>query len=576
MARLTGKDSSPTDTPPAYAPLPDLYFSELGFPDLDHDGTVIDTRPPPGERTPPAALSSQRLTNMEASMTSLSDDYDMVDDASTCETVSIADESSDEEENMTPDASSEVDVEETKPDVQRLADSAIITDNAPQGQARRETLGQSCLSEDLETPRQSTMHQFPHVDNEKPNVELSKPISNYSPRRELSPLAKVLRATILLAPLLLTLLTYSLFPIGWMHPPSDLTFRRTQLAEISASTGFPESYKYINATLLLPEPTLVGRGSFGRSIYGVPGLTTQRINNTLFVSLPKNVSQASPPTSLWRVKRAGATLSPAHYTAGAVMDGIVYVTMEPQEAFGILEFVFFRRAEKVGMVPRAYTTYSYFGRKRTLQQEIREEVSKEVTAARSAVHSLASNIGNAVGAGALATTHVTTELATQLSRELSLFVNTAGAVFSKASAASNQTSHALRKEAQEMGRDFVLISTELSTFVNNTTYSIKRAIREPLLLSRERAVMLRDGLMHRVSRSRAGMFKHRLLKRKTSSTSLGPPQVMKAHSLLKKQCSCQAVKGRCKKGKMAKGATQKKCEETVELFAAAQPLDVLV
>ncbi|OQO14811.1 hypothetical protein B0A48_00193 [Cryoendolithus antarcticus] len=512
---------------------------------------------------------------MEASMTSLSDDYDMVDDASTCETVSIADESSDEEENMTPDASSEVDVEETKPDVQRLAESVMNTDNAQQGQARRETLGQSYLSEDLETPRQSTMHQFPHVDDEKPNVELSKPISNYSPRRQLSPLAKVLRATVLLAPLLITLLTYSVFPIGRMHPPSDLTLRRTQLAEISASAGFPESYQYINATLLLPEPTLVGRGFFGRSIYGVSGLTTQRINNTLFVSLPKNISQASPPTSLWRVRRAGATLPPAHYTAGAVIDGVVHVTMEPQEAYGILEFVFLRRAEKAGMVPRAYTTYSYFGRKRTLQQEIREEVSKEVTAARSVVHSLASNIGNAVGAGALATTHVTTELATQLSREISLFVNTAGVVFSKASAASNQTSQALRKEAQEMGRDFILISNELSTFVNNATYSIQRAIREPLLLSRERAVMLRDVLIDRVSRSRAAMFKDRLLNRRAKATSLGSPQVMKPHSKLKKTC-CQAAKGRCKKGKMAKGVTQKKWDETVEFFAAARPFDVLV
>ncbi|OQO14385.1 hypothetical protein B0A48_01261 [Cryoendolithus antarcticus] len=575
MARLTRKDSSATDSPSSYAPLPDLHFSELGFPDLEHNGTVIDTRPPPGERTPPAALSSQRLANMEASMTSLSDDYDMVDDASTCETVSIADESSDEEENMTPDASSDIDVEETKPDVQRLADSVVITDDAQQGQARRETLGQSYLSEDLETPRQSTMYQFPHVDNKKPNVELSKPISNYSPRRDLLPFAKVLRVTIMLAPLLLLLSVYSLFPIGWMHPPSDLTLRRTQLAEISASTGYPESYKYINATFLLPEPTLVGHGSFGRSIYGVPGLTTQRINNTLFVSLPKNVSQASPSTSLWKVKRAGATLQTAHYTAGAVIDGVVYVTMEPQEAHGILEFVFLRRAEKAGMAPRVYTTYSYFGRKRSLQQEIREEVSKEVTAARSVVHSLASNIGNAVGAGALATTHVTTELATQLSRELSLFVNTAGAVFSKASAASNQTSQALRKEAQEMGRDFILISNELSTFVNNTTYSIQRAIREPLLLSRERAVMLRDGLIDRVSRSRAAMFKDRLLNRKAKTTSLGSPQVMKAPSMLKKT-SCQAGKCRCRKGKMAKGATQKKWEETVELFAAAQPFAVLV
>ncbi|KAK6436646.1 hypothetical protein LTR95_007164 [Oleoguttula sp. CCFEE 5521] len=512
---------------------------------------------------------------MEASVTSLSDDYDMVDDASACETVSIADESSDEEENMTPDGSSEVDVEESKPEAHRMADSAMITDHAPQGQARRETLGQSYLSEDLETPRQSTMHQFPRVETEKPNVELSKPISNYSPRRGSSPFAKVLRATTMLAPLLLLLSIYSLFPISWVHPPSDLALRRTQLAEISVTNGYPESCKYINATALLPEPTLVGRGVFGRSIYGVPGLTTQRINNTLFVSLPKNVSQPSPQTTLWRVARAGTNLLPAHYVAGSVMDGVVYITVEPQEAYGILEFVFLRRAEKAGHLPRAYTTYSYFGLKRTLQQEISEGVSKDISAARSVVHTLASNIGNAVGAGALATTYVTTELATQLSRELSLFVNTAGAVFSKASAASNQTTQALRKEAHEIGQDFILISTELSTFVSNTTYSIKCAIREPLLLSRERAVILRDGLLDRVSHSRAAMFKNRLLKRKAKITSLGSPQVMMAHSMLKKS-SCQAVKGRCKKGKMAKGATQKKWDETVELFAAARPFDVLV
>ena len=110
----TANPPSPTDSTHSSA--------NFDFPILNNDGSVsdlIETHPPPGQRTPPAALSSLGLKMAADSnpdgVTDLNDgEYDMMSDASdTNETVSIAsDNLTSDDELMTPEYDEDEDDDE--------------------------------------------------------------------------------------------------------------------------------------------------------------------------------------------------------------------------------------------------------------------------------------------------------------------------------------------------------------------------------------------------------------------------------------------------------------------------------
>ena len=115
--KLTNEDNPTSQNTPPTQPTTTDNFE---FPTLNIDGSVsdlIETHPPQGQRTPPAALSTLGLKMAHDTptdnLTDLNDgQYDMVDDASdvsndTNETVSIASDNldSDNEDILTPEES---------------------------------------------------------------------------------------------------------------------------------------------------------------------------------------------------------------------------------------------------------------------------------------------------------------------------------------------------------------------------------------------------------------------------------------------------------------------------------------
>ncbi|KAK3623170.1 hypothetical protein LTR56_021752 [Elasticomyces elasticus] len=170
----------------------------FSFPTLSPDGSLEDLRQSPRRfpPTPPAALSSlgaarsmAETTNMSESTSSFADSqYDMVDDLSEIssedhDTASLGstdhiddDIATDEEENfgeraaqLEADQGLELDAQHDEDEdelVQSLTESEADVDQAVDGQSQSESFGEeghtveSFLSEDLETPRQSTVPRF--------------------------------------------------------------------------------------------------------------------------------------------------------------------------------------------------------------------------------------------------------------------------------------------------------------------------------------------------------------------------------------------------------------------------------
>jgi hypothetical protein len=195
--KLTSQNTSSTHTEHATS------SDNFEFPTLNIDGStpdLIETHPPQGQRTPPAALSTLGLKMAHHTATDNLNDlddgqYDMVDDASdvsndTNETVSIASDNltSDDEDMLTPEESDGVrDLDDLlempdhpsatgysadpvhrqsfrrtrglKRELRKAHEEQAALQKEHESSEREKTL-ESFLSEDLETPRQSTLNAF--------------------------------------------------------------------------------------------------------------------------------------------------------------------------------------------------------------------------------------------------------------------------------------------------------------------------------------------------------------------------------------------------------------------------------
>ncbi|KAK4888641.1 hypothetical protein LTR27_012485 [Elasticomyces elasticus] len=198
LSEASQYEQSPTADITDYDHTTPTSSTAFNFPTLSPDGSLEDLRQSPRRfpPTPPAALSSlgaaRRMAetkNMSESTSSFADSqYDMVDDLSEIssedhDTASLGstdhiddDIASDEEEGfgeratqLEADQGLEVDAqhdEEEEELVQSLTESEADGDQAVDGQSQSESFGEeghtveSFLSEDLETPRQSTVPRF--------------------------------------------------------------------------------------------------------------------------------------------------------------------------------------------------------------------------------------------------------------------------------------------------------------------------------------------------------------------------------------------------------------------------------
>lgn len=530
-AKTANRSSSPTNT--------SYQSNNFDFPTLNNDGSVsdlIETHPPPGQRTPPAALSSLGLKmaadSSSDALTELNDgQYDMVDDVSDSnETVSIASDNltSDDDDVMTPE--DEDDEEENGgglglfdppapgPSAGPLQQQLLMLEHQHRQKLRTRQLAlqkeyesekertlDSFLSEDLETPRQSTMNAFDpssstttlfnHPSGTKsPSATAGDKCSSSS--AETPPanstwkilgdfMERVEPGRITVTKLLLAammVLSYELAIFAYdSYAPVSLGTRRDALSvELVKLTNSTQGTKSFNIDHLLPVPTtLPSTGFFGQPVEGTSEVHFQGAQpNYIVVSLPKIALKAPKITSSAALKGQ----KPIAFNQTKLIDGIYAFTLDPDEAHGVVTVTMF--CEKQGL---NVTVSHNFGRRflhpSGLEKKISNAVAKDIALARSATSHLT--------AGLAATHNVSKEVFKQAGHNAHDIATRAASVAEKWYVASHVTAASVRKDIMAIQESFARAETQIDDYVADVAGRVKRSVMEPLAVAQDRAGRIR-------------------------------------------------------------------------------------
>lgn len=535
---LTSQDKTPAH--------PSHHNSDnFDFPTLNGDGSVpdlIETHPPHGQRTPPAALSTLGLKmardTATDNLTDLNDgQYDMVDDASdvsndTNETVSIASDNltSDDEDILTPDESDGV---RDLDDLLEMPDHPSATGysadpvhqqmfrrtrelkrelrNAHEEQAalqqkehesnEREKTLDSFLSEDLETPRQSTMNPFMSssampLDGKDASSTSMDPQScllepDKASTKRLSKLqtysSNLFRKTMPVA-LLGLILSFTLY----LHSTCSFLQVDTRREALSSAlfqlSNSSDTAKTFDIEHLLPVPTPLNSTTnmFGLSEKGTLDVHFQGVNpNYIIVSLPRRSYNPSPQVTSTNVRKGDKSIA---FTQTKLIDSVYAITVDPQEANGIVT------VSMLCSKPAWNITVSHnFGHRffqmpnfEKARTDISNTVTKDVAVARAGVRGLTDRMT----AGIAATHDVSSHLAQQMSHEAQILANTATSMVGKLYNTCPSTEE-MRKDLIAIQDGFARAETQVDDFVADMAGRVKRSVMEPLAVAQDRAGRIR-------------------------------------------------------------------------------------
>jgi hypothetical protein len=597
----------------ANQPSTDPYHSDtFDFPTLNNDGSVsdlIETHPPPGQRTPPAALSSLGLkmaadSNPDA-VTELNDgQYDMVDDVSEVsndsnETVSIASDNltSDDETTMTPEDEDEDEGDSSRfglfdsnnpssagPSAGPLHQQLLMLDQQHRQKLRqtrerakllqkeyeseKERTLDSFLSEDLETPRQSTMNAFDPsssthtISNRSSNTKSSPTVAadkRSSSNTQASPAGSTSQVVgrflmsgvrvylnILIMVALLAGLQFAAKSYLSSRPAS-LDVRRDALSgALVKLTNSTNATKSFNIDHLLPVPTTLP----STNIFGQPEQGTLEVHfqgaqpNYIIVSLP-NKAGKTPQIASTAVYKGD---KPIAFNQSKLIDGIYAITLDPQDAYGIVTVAMPCKKPDLNI-----TVSHNFGRRylqvSDLEKAISEVVVRDVEAAR--------RITSKLTAGLAATHNVSTQLAQQVGHEAQAMANKATSMAEKWYSACGATVAATRKDIIAVQEGFARVETQVDEYVADVAGRVKRSVMEPLAVAQDRA-----------GRIRAKYFgseaaREQVCKRNVPSKDVAFPGTAVVREGVKgKQQSCQIHKKTIKDGALVEMKTCGSCDGT--------------
>ena len=543
----TANPPSPTDSA--------RPFGNFDFPTLNNDGSVsdlIETHPPPGQRTPPAALSSLGLKmaadNNSAGLTDLNDgEYDMMSDASdTNETVSIAsDNLTSDDELMTPDDDEDdEDVDQglyasnhpsaAGPSAGPLYQELAMLDMQQRQHKRRQACERdlalqkeqesekeremnSFLSEDLETPRQSTLNAF------KPSSSSTNTLVNHSLKTKSSsatatdkpslsrpqtppiestwdiagrfakyavqqfPTAKVVFLSLLL---IMASLGGREFTSLYYPPdgPHNLHVRREALSgALGQLTNSTNATRGFNIEHLLPVPTTLPT----TDIFGRPKLGTLEVHfqgaqpNYIIVSLPRDRGR-SPQVASTAVYKGD---KPIAFNQTKLIDGVYAITLDSHEAYGIVTVSLPCKKPDLNITVshnfgRRYLQLPTFEKART---DISNTVTKDIAVARAGARGITDCFTAIWGA----THNVSSQLAQQVGHEAQVLANNTVSLAGKLYSAGDATAAAVRKDLMAVQDSFARAETQVDDFVADVAGRVKRSVMEPLAVAHDRAGRIR-------------------------------------------------------------------------------------
>ncbi|KAH9829776.1 hypothetical protein Tdes44962_MAKER02254 [Teratosphaeria destructans] len=432
---------------------PQKHYS---FPTLSPDGSVEEL--PRCYDTPPAALSSlgARLTMadpLSASTSSLADSqYDMIDDLSEIsnedqETASLASteghESDDEEFVVQPAVFAREEVGEEP--LRRLEPN----DSHESSDDEQTTALDSFLSDDLETPRQSTMPNF-----NRPSKSSSLPAS--IPDLKSWPQAPRKQAKTVLHTVFCLLTMTAVFPLIWtvlsgldffqMNPVAQAALRREALlcalehATMSNSSNIAHT---VNIEHLLPMPTATSVDFLGQKTYATQDRARYQtvLPNRVIVSLPRHSGYSRYPSpKTVEVVRGSRGDSLASNTT-KLIDGVYDISIDPIEAYGLIDIDLATKNPSTN-----HALPANFGTRMLQRTDISKAVNKDLKVARKAA----------------------TDLAVTWSRDLQVMAESAVSVYNKAVlfipsrktfiaslAASRENALALKEKVRGSGKALV-------------------------------------------------------------------------------------------------------------------------
>jgi hypothetical protein len=532
----------------ASLPFPPTDFSyqpaNFDFPTLNNDGSVsglIETHPPPGQRTPPAALSSLGLkmaaeANSNA-VTELNDgQYDMVDDVSddSHETVSIASDAltSDGDTNTPDNDDDDEDDDVYDPRHGLFADidasaagrstgafprqSLMLNQQQKQNlrgrrlalqkeyESEKERTLDSFLSEDLETPRQSTVDVFDHSPSinplrSQPTGSKSPPATVADKRGSSSAQEPSTKSTLKIAgrfvtqaatglttsSLLMGVVLVSLFAAHgfFFNGPVSLDARRDALSgALVKLTNSTNATKTFSVDHLLPVPTtLASTNIFGQHEQGTSNVHFQGAQPSyIIVSLPRKAGK-SPQVASTAVYRGQKAIS---FNQTELIDGVYAITLDPRDAYGTVTVAM--PCKKPDMNITVSHNFHNFGR-RYLDSPIVKTVTKDVAL----VQSGARGITDIITAGVVATHNVSTQLAQQVGQEAKALASSAALVAEKWYSAYDATATAVRKDLVAVQEGLARAETQVDDYVADVAGRVKRSVMEPLAVAHDRAGRIR-------------------------------------------------------------------------------------
>lgn len=543
--KLTNEDNPTSQNTPPTQPTTTDNFE---FPTLNIDGSVsdlIETHPPQGQRTPPAALSTLGLKMAHDTptdnLTDLNDgQYDMVDDASdvsndTNETVSIASDNldSDNEDILTPEESDGV---QDLDDLLEMPDHPSATgysaDPAHQQMFRRtrnlkrdfrkaheeqaqaalqkehesnerEKTLDSFLSEDLETPRQSTMNAFmtsSAMPIDEKNAPIISPHSGHSESTKAGRLSKIVSwgkfqtrsANLFKKTMPVAILGLILSFTLYLHSTCSFlqvdTRREALSSALSALSNSSDTTKTFDIEHLLPVPVPLNSTTnmFGLSEKGTLDVHFQGVNpNYIVVSLPRRTYNPSPHITSTHVHKGDKAIA---FNQTKLIDSVYAITVDPQEAHGIvtISMLCSQPASNITVSHNFGHRYFQLPNFEKARTDISNTVTKDVAVARAGVRGLTDRMT----AGIAATHNVSSHLAQQMSHEAQILANTATSMVGKLYNTC-PTAADMRKDLVAIQDGFARAETQVDDFVADMAGRVKRSVMEPLAVAQDRAGRIR-------------------------------------------------------------------------------------
>ncbi|KAF2774068.1 hypothetical protein EJ03DRAFT_379809 [Teratosphaeria nubilosa] len=435
------------------------YFA-LFFPTLSPDGSVEEL--PRYYDTPPAALSSlgarlRMADPLSASTSSLADSqYDMIDDLSEIsnedqETASLASTEGRESENedlvAQPEAFAVDEVGQAR--LEEQLQSLESNDSQESSDDEHMTPLDSFLSDDLETPRQSTMPYF-----SRPPKPFS--LSASMPDLKSWPQAPRKQAKTILPTVLCLLSMVAAFPLIWtvlsglpffqMNPVAQAALRREALLcalEHATTANSSDVTRTVNIEHLLPMPTAAFVDFLGQKTYATQDRARYQtvLPNRVIVSLPRHSGYSRYPSpKTVEVVRGSRGISLASNTT-KLIEGVYDISIDPVEAYGFIDIDLTTKNPSTN-----HTLPTNFGNRMLQRTDISKAVNKDLKVARKAANDLAVTWSRDL--------QVMAESAVSVYNKAVLFIPSRRTVFASL-AASRENALALKEKVRGKGKALV-------------------------------------------------------------------------------------------------------------------------